>query len=378
MRCKSKLTLEFSFLSKFWGTAIASNDTSSINTGWNLIASPFIRDYQKSLVYFLKNDTLANSQTAADLGWIQNHYYTYNKTGSSYISKDTLTIWNGYWFAALVNDLKMVFWYDSTSGNPPAEKLEKIQAPVNDWFVTIKAEMNGKYDNLLEFGANSFATDGFDAKYDNAKPPISPVNGAIETYFNYTNWSPYFNKYARDIKSHFVSPQAGKSWMFNVRATANGSITISWGDILLQIPEEIRNKYSFTLAGAGISSPLNMLTLFEYQFQAAAGEVYTFTINSSLTGVEDELTKYSFLLNQNYPNPFNPSTRIGYSLPLASHVTLKVFDILGNEVATLVSSVKEAGYHEVTFNANNLSNGVYFYELKAGDMRSVKKLMLLK
>lgn len=360
------------------GTALASNDTSSINAGWNLIASPFIRDYQKSLVYFLKNDTLANPQTAVNLGWIQNNYYTYDKTGNSYISKDTLTLWNGYWFAALVNDLKMIFWYDSTSGNPPADKLEKIVNPVNDWFVTIKAGMNGNHDNLLEFGVNSFATDGFDVEYDNAKPPISPVNGAIETYFNYTNWSAYFNKYARDIKSPFVSPQSGKSWMFNFRATANGSVNINWADILQQIPEEIRNKYSFTLTGFGISSPLNMLTLFGHQFQAAAGEVYTFTINSSLTGVEDDLTKYSFLLNQNYPNPFNPSTRISYTLPATAYVTLKVFDILGNEVENLVNNIKEAGYHEVTFNANNLSNGVYFYELKAGDMRSVKKLMLLK
>lgn len=92
----------------------------------------------------------------------------------------------------------------------------------------------------------------------------------------------------------------------------------------------------------------------------------------------DNLVVYGFVLEQNYPNPFNPSTMISYSLPSLSYVTLKVFDILGNEVAVIINGIKEAGCHEVTFNAGNLSNGVYFYELKAGEMRSVKKLMILK
>jgi endo-1,4-beta-xylanase len=86
----------------------------------------------------------------------------------------------------------------------------------------------------------------------------------------------------------------------------------------------------------------------------------------------------NFKLEQNYPNPFNPSTNIRYSLAKPSKVTLKVYDILGREVQTLVNKEQAAGQYTVTFYANNLSSGVYFYRLQAGSFTEIKKLMLLK
>ncbi|MDD8017699.1 MAG: T9SS type A sorting domain-containing protein [Bacteroidota bacterium] len=85
-----------------------------------------------------------------------------------------------------------------------------------------------------------------------------------------------------------------------------------------------------------------------------------------------------FSLNQNYPNPFNPSTVISYQLPSSNHVSLKVFNVIGKEVATLVNEVKEAGSYEATFDASKLSSGIYFYQLKSGQFSSVKKMMLIK
>ncbi len=85
-----------------------------------------------------------------------------------------------------------------------------------------------------------------------------------------------------------------------------------------------------------------------------------------------------FSLEQNYPNPFNPSTNIQYSIANRQFVTLKVFDVLGNEVATLVNEEKPAGNYEVEFNPINLSSGVYYYRLKAGEFIKTKKMILLK
>jgi len=90
------------------------------------------------------------------------------------------------------------------------------------------------------------------------------------------------------------------------------------------------------------------------------------------------LTK--FLLEQNYPNPFNPSTKIKFSVPngIVGDVSLKVFDILGNEVATLVDKAKSAGTYEVEFNNPQLSSGIYYYQLRSGSYVETKKMILMK
>jgi len=85
-----------------------------------------------------------------------------------------------------------------------------------------------------------------------------------------------------------------------------------------------------------------------------------------------------FILEQNYPNPFNPSSTIKFSIPTSEFVTLKVFDILGNEVAALVNENKLSGTYEVLFSAARLSGGVYFYQLKAGEFLQTKKMILMK
>ena len=93
----------------------------------------------------------------------------------------------------------------------------------------------------------------------------------------------------------------------------------------------------------------------------------------------EELTTVStYGLEQNYPNPFNPSTVIKFSIPQSEFVSLKVFDILGNEVATLVNEQRAPGAYEVTFDAGNLASGVYVYTLNAGDFVQTRKLMLMK
>ncbi len=86
----------------------------------------------------------------------------------------------------------------------------------------------------------------------------------------------------------------------------------------------------------------------------------------------------SYMLSQNYPNPFNPVTRINYQIPKFSHVTIKVYNILGQEIATLLNEEKMAGHYSIEFNAINFASGIYFYRMRAGDFVSTKKLILLK
>lgn len=85
-----------------------------------------------------------------------------------------------------------------------------------------------------------------------------------------------------------------------------------------------------------------------------------------------------FNLEQNYPNPFNPSTNIKYTIEQTTNVVLKVFDILGNQITTLVNEEKSAGTYEVKFNAVGLSSGIYFYKLKSGNFSQTKKMLLLR
>jgi hypothetical protein len=104
-------------------------------------------------------------------------------------------------------------------------------------------------------------------------------------------------------------------------------------------------------------------------------------ITDPLTDVkkdETEIIPTSFSLSQNYPNPFNPATTIKYDLPQNSNVTLKVYDILGKEVATLVNENEQAGTYTVKFNANNLASGIYFYRINAGSFSQTKKFILMK
>ena len=85
-----------------------------------------------------------------------------------------------------------------------------------------------------------------------------------------------------------------------------------------------------------------------------------------------------FKLDQNYPNPFNPSTKIKYAIPQLSFITLKVYDILGREIETLVNTEKPAGAYVVKFDGHSLPSGVYFYRIQAGDFVDTKKFILLK
>jgi hypothetical protein len=125
----------------------------------------------------------------------------------------------------------------------------------------------------------------------------------------------------------------------------------------------------------------------DYLYAGSWGMSMFKTTNSTILSVDDIKSEpTNFSLEQNYPNPFNPSTKIKYSVPQSSQVQIKVFDVLGNEIETLVNEEKLVGTYEVTVNAESLPSGVYFYQMRAVDSESssgqgfveTKKMILLK
>ena len=141
---------------------------------------------------------------------------------------------------------------------------------------------------------------------------------------------------------------------------------------------------------SGTILKLNKVHFLDLDYGIAVGEngtiLLTTTGGEPVTSVDKKNeTVESFQLFQNYPNPFNPSTKIKFTIPFVEteyipslHTTLKVYDVLGNEITTLVNEEKSAGSYEVEFNAAGLPSGIYFYQLKVGSFIQSKKMVLLK
>jgi hypothetical protein len=133
----------------------------------------------------------------------------------------------------------------------------------------------------------------------------------------------------------------------------------------------------------GINTEGEVLTLvFEGNAEINIGTANVRNILNSSMAVNisgsESLVPTEFALMQNYPNPFNPTTTINYALPTQAMVEISIYNALGERVAMLVNEIKEAGRHTVEFNASGYSSGIYFYQIKANDYVSVKKMILMK
>ncbi len=171
------------------------------------------------------------------------------------------------------------------------------------------------------------------------------------------------------------------AWLFSVSFTDanNGTVVGSIGTIL----RTTNGGTTWTLQPSGTTHYLNRVSFTDANNGTAVGDYGTIlrTTNGGTTFVEENKineipTNYS--ISQNYPNPFNPSTKIRYSVPQSSNVVIKVFDILGNEIETLVNEQKAIGTYEITWYAKHLPSGVYFYQLRAGSFIETKKMILIK
>jgi hypothetical protein len=151
------------------------------------------------------------------------------------------------------------------------------------------------------------------------------------------------------------------------------SIDRSWPDITVRhtLAMDIGMTYQYIFTSGGWGATETLTLVYAKINGNEFGELVT-----SLNDISNKLL--NFELYQNYPNPFNPITRIKYSVPARSFVSLKVFDVLGNKVAALVEKEKPAGEYKVEFDGRELTSGIYFYQLIAGNYGETKKMILMK
>lgn len=207
---------------------------------------------------------------------------------------------------------------------------------------------------------------------DNRLPPI----GFITTHPSYdsikivgnANDDTNFNKYGT-----YQGGTGGDSVTYIIPALPNTSYTITaevcYQTIKTQLVDHIR-----PINNDDINRFINMYDALPNIPFIMKREVFDI-----VTNIEAEnLAVTEFSLDQNFPNPFNPSTTISWQSPVSSHQTLKVYDVLGNEVATLIDEYRPTGRYEVEFDASKLSSGIYFYKLQAGLFTQTKKMIILR
>ena len=144
--------------------------------------------------------------------------------------------------------------------------------------------------------------------------------------------------------------------------TNDGGIT--WGQRVSNI-----NEY------ARFYSPKNNSNIYLFGLNDT---IYTYKAIVDINNSETNLPPTEFVLYQNYPNPFNPSTAIKYTIPKQSNVSLKVFDILGDELSTLIDGEQSEGNYDIMFDASEFPSGIYFYRLNAGEFAETKKMLIIK
>jgi hypothetical protein len=201
-----------------------------------------------------------------------------------------------------------------------------------------------------------------------------------EVYDPVTDTWEILNDMPNKLQSFSASTVAGLIYLFG-GLTSGGILSIVWQynpilDTMIfitQMPLPRAGTHSSELNGAiyvtGGSPTMTIQPTTTVQ-------AYT----PPLVGVEDrgENNPEEFALHQNYPNPFNPTTTIKYQIPELSFVTLKIYDVLGSEIITLVNEEKSIGNYEVDWNASGLPSGIYFYKLQAGNFVETMKMLLLK
>lgn len=195
-----------------------------------------------------------------------------------------------------------------------------------------------------------------------------------------------------NINTGIITSGTGAYWTTNGGSNWNpssGITSIAWGlshgsskfwlitsdKIYVSTDNGMNFNSQYTLNSAGVC--ISMFNNQDGWAGASSGHIYRYHEDSGIKKLDNDIPR-TFSLSQNYPNPFNPATTIDFSLPRASNIRLKIYDVLGNEVMNVINEFKPAGNYAVNVNCSNLTSGVYFYTLTAGEYKVTKKMLLIK
>jgi hypothetical protein len=269
-----------------------------------------------------------------------------------------------------------------------------------------------KYDYTEPIAANlTLMSDGdtvcvvFDAVQDGQLDSIrvalrrnTPITGGVWKYTGFINPSPLGQPLATNLtvsgsKTPTTYPDHWDNWgtidLRSKNISTNSSFAVGFRVDGTYPDDQTINRVMIT-TGPVTSTPTSLTYIQNttvpnwYYINSGTDSMFYYLIRAYVsfpeTGVRKtiELSPLTFNLGQNYPNPFNPSTKIQFELPSRSFVTLKVYDMIGREVATLVNGIKEAGSHEIKFDASSLPSGIYLYRIATDKFVETKKLALIK
>ena len=303
--------------------------------------------------------------------WVNSYRRSYTYDNSNHI----LSFLMQEWFYTWVNSYRYTYTYDN-SGNQLIELYEYWSN--NTWVISERYTYT--YDNsgnrlteLYEYWSNNawVNSERYTLTYDN----IGRLLTELGEYWSNNVWE-------NSNRSTYTYDNSGNRLTELYEFWSNNA----WVNIS-------RRTYTYDNNGNGIYGEstnwqdsawvkhINALQL-SYNNHQDYLSFYAAVVNVEYTLITDiaseQLNMPSFNLQQNYPNPFNPSTKISWQLPDGSKVSLKVYDLLGREVATLVNEYKQAGKFETEFYSANLPSGVYFYRIQAGEFIDTKKMILTK
>ncbi len=377
-----------------------------IEPGWNMIGNPFNFPvaWDSCMV-----DTFAMAEAGAlvepPVGWIFGQGYQQDV--------EILHPFEGYWVKNLHTSdvvLKVPPRGTSTAISVNAEEVIASSpgnnASGNGWRIKIIAQSARAMDQCNEIGVDARAGNQWDRR-DRSEPPMSPGH-SISLYFPHNSWDRHPGNYTSDIRGEYEPLQTkqittllsneeiwGHLWHFDV--AKNFSDESAGDEVILEFINlgNIPSESAVYLVDRHLQKLVDLRAKDSYRFYLGQSE---FVPNEEdarfvlLVGSEefvgehkDELPKPPVItrLYQNYPNPFNPSTVIRYDIAEAGYVELKIYDARGALVKTLYQGTGEPGRYEVIWNGKNdkgisVSSGIFFSMMKAGNLRQIKKVVLLR